>query len=218
MTSPARPTVVLVHGLWFGAWSLAVMARRLRRAGFEPLRFHYPSTRGGLQHHARGLRLFVAQFPRETLHFVAHSMGGLVVLKMLADAERLPGGRVVLLGSPLGGSEVARRSERIPGGGQLLGTALTTLKRGFDAIGSGCDVGMIAGTREIGLGMLVGGAGAPGDGTVALAETLAEGLTDRLELPVTHTGLVVSRAVARQAVVFLQSGRFDPSPGRRTPC
>jgi len=211
MNAPAAPTVVLVHGLWFGAWSLAILAQRLRGAGFETLRFHYRSTRIGLGQHARDLRRFVAEFPRDTVHFVAHSMGGLVVLKMLAEAEDLPGGRIVLLGSPLGGSEVARRAARIPGGRKLLGAALDALHRGGGDIGATRDVGMIAGTRGFGLGLLVGGTGGPGDGTVAVAETQAAGMADRIELPVTHTGMLGSAAVARQVAVFLRGGRFDPS-------
>lgn len=209
MNGPAPPTVILVHGLWFGAWSLALLARRLRAAGFEALRFHYPSTRSGLGQHARDLRRFVAAFPRDTVHFVAHSMGGLVVLKMLADAEDLADGRVVLLGTPMGGSEVARKSSRIPGGRQLLGTALAALDRGCGEMTCRREVGMIAGTRGVGLGLLVGGTGGPGDGTVAVAETQADGLADRIELPVTHTGMLASGAVARQVAVFLQTGRFD---------
>lgn len=203
------PTVVLVHGLWFGAWSLALLARQLRGAGFATLRFHYRSTRGGLGQHARDLRRFAAQYPRESVHFVAHSMGGLIVLKMLADAEGLPGGRIVLLGTPLGGSAVARRAARVPGGSRLLGMALDTLDRGCDGMTCRREVGMIAGTRGFGLGLLVGGTGGPGDGTVAVAETQTDGLADRIELPVTHTGMLASGAVARQVAVFLQTGRFD---------
>ena len=208
---PAPGTVVLVHGLWFGAWSLAVLARRLRGAGFETLRFHYRSTRGGLGQHARDLRRFVAAWPRDTVHFVAHSMGGLVVLKMLAESDGVPDGRVVLLGTPLAGSAVARRAAGVPGGRQLLGNALATLDRGGSELGITHEVGMIAGTRGVGLGLLVGGTGGPGDGTVAVAETVIEGLADRIELPVTHTGMLGSAAVARQVAVFLQDGRFDPS-------
>lgn len=213
MSGPrSAPTVVLVHGLWFGAWSLALLARRLRRAGFEPLRFRYRSTRIGLEGHARDLGRFVAANPRPTVHFVAHSMGGLVVLKMLAGAEGLPAGRIVLLGSPLAGSAVARRSTRIPGGRRLLGAALEALDGGHGAVETTREVGMIAGTRGIGLGLLVGGTGGPGDGTVALAETRAEGLADRLELPVTHTGMLMSRAVVRHTVRFLRSGSFSEVP------
>jgi pimeloyl-ACP methyl ester carboxylesterase len=219
VSGPAPPTVVLVHGLWFGAWSLALLARRLRRAGFEPLGFHYRSTLGGLEQHARELRRFVAQYPRESMHFVAHSMGGLLVLKMLADFdEDLPAGRVVLLGCPLRGSVVARRSARIPGGRRLLGQALRTLERDHGSVRCRREVAMIAGTRGMGLGVLVGGTGGPGDGTVAVAETRAEGLADRLELPVTHTGMLFSKPVAEQVCELLREGHFGISLRRGSAC
>ena len=201
--------VVLVHGLWFGAWSLKLLQRRLRRAGFRPRRFRYRTTRGGLEQHARDLRDFVGE--AEHPQFVAHSMGGLVTLRMLAQAPELAAARVVLLGSPLRGSAVARKAERIPGGRRLLGQARDALLHDHGPLAVANPVGMIAGTRGVGLGLLVGGAGGPGDGTVALAETRSEGLVDHLELPVTHTGMLFSREVARQAVYFLQAGGFRRS-------
>jgi hypothetical protein len=139
-------------------------------------------------------------------------LGGLVVLQMLAEAEDLPGGRVVLLGSPLRGSAVARRAARVPGGRRLLGAALDTLDRGGE-IAAAHEIGMIAGTRGVGLGLLVGGTGGPGDGTVAVAETQADGLADCIELSVTHTGMLGSPAVARQVEAFLRRGRFERGDG-----
>lgn len=217
----AAPQVVLVHGLWFGAWSLAPLARRLRRAGFEPRRFSYRTTAAALDQHARDLRAFVGPAPPTPLHFVAHSLGGLVTLQMLAAYPDLPAGRVVLLGSPLHGSVTARKAVRIPGGRHLLGAARPTLEAGIAGLAPsreiGREIGMIAGSRGIGLGLLLGGVGGPGDGTVAVAETRAEGLADHRVLPVTHTGMLFSREVARQACEFLQAGRFDPSLPQTAP-
>jgi hypothetical protein len=67
---------------------------------------------------------------------------------------------------------------------------------------------MIAGSRPIGLGWIAGGIGGPGDGTVAVAETRVTGLADHCVLPVSHSGLVLSRAVVRNTVQFLETGRF----------
>ena len=217
----AAPQVVLVHGLWFGAWSLAPLARRLHAAGFEARRFRYRTTAAALDQHVRDLRAFVGPAPRAPLHFVAHSLGGLVTLQMLAAYPDLPAGRVVLLGSPLQGSAVARKATRVPGGRRLLGAARPTLEAGFAGLAPsreiGREIGMIAGSRGVGLGLLLGGVGGPGDGTVAVEETRAEGLADHRVLPVTHTGMLFSRAVARQACEFLQAGRFDHSLPQTAP-
>jgi pimeloyl-ACP methyl ester carboxylesterase len=201
--------VVLVHGLWFGPWSLALLARRLRRAGFEPRSFRYRTTAAGLEQHARALRQFLGPTPRAPLYFVAHSLGGLVTLKMLDETPDLPAGRVVLLGSPLQGSVAARKAAKLPGVRRLLGAARPVLESGRGALATDREVGMIAGSRALGLGLLLGGSGGRGDGTVAVDETRAEGLRDHLVLPVTHTGMLFSRAVARAVCHFLQNGRFD---------
>jgi pimeloyl-ACP methyl ester carboxylesterase len=208
----ASPAVVLVHGLWFGAWSLRLLARRLRQAGFAPRRFRYRTTRGGIDAHAYALRQFIGCEGYPELHIVAHSLGGLVTLKMLADNADLPPGRVVLLGSPLRGSAIARKTNAIPGGNRLLGAARPQLESGYARLVAGRDIGMIAGSRSFGLGLLLGGLGEPGDGTVAIAETRVDGLRQHLVLPVTHTGMLFSKVVVQEAAHFLRMGSFSPSP------
>ncbi|MEJ2383261.1 MAG: alpha/beta fold hydrolase [Xanthomonadales bacterium] len=202
---------VLVHGLWFGCWAMARVARGLRAAGQRTRCFAYPSTRGDLDQHAAALRRFARRSSVQTRNFVGHSLGGLVILRMLAEADEDPPGRVVLLGSPLRGSVVAQRTSRWPGSQLLLGESRAALDRGFDAVPAGHETGMIAGSRPVGLGWVAGGVGGPGDGTVAVAETRASGLADHCILPVSHSGLVLSREVIRQTVHFLQTGRFEAS-------
>jgi pimeloyl-ACP methyl ester carboxylesterase len=207
----AAPVVVLVHGLWFGAWSLAVLSRRLEKAGFAPLRFRYRSTRASLEEHAAALRHFIGPRGDPELHFVAHSLGGLVTLRMLADNGDLPPGRVVLLGSPLRGSASARKSTELPGGGRLIGAVRSALSSGITVPLIGRDIGMIAGSRSVGLGLLLGGLDGPGDGTVAVSETRSEGLREHRLLPVTHTGMLFSKEVAREVTGFLRTGNFSTS-------
>ncbi|MBT8051592.1 MAG: alpha/beta hydrolase [Gammaproteobacteria bacterium] len=205
----ASTEIVLVHGLWFGAWALAPLARRLAADGTAVRRFSYPCTRQTLGEHARRLHEFVRESDASTRHFVGHSMGGLVILRMLGLFEDVPPGRVVLLGSPLRGSQTASKAEKLPGSRVLTGQAEPILRQGYDRCPNGCEVGMIAGEKDIGLGRLVGGLDGPGDGTVSIEETRAPWLKDHLVLPVTHTGLVVSKQVARQTARFLQTGAFD---------
>jgi len=181
----------------------------LQAAGFTVRRFGYPSTAGQLDRHARRLLEFSGRSDADQLHFVSHSLGGLVTLHMLNQDNGLPPGRAVLLGSPLDGSVVARRSSRIPGGEKLFGEIRAALQSGYGALPAGRETGMIAGTKSFGLGMFVGGLGKPGDGTVAVDETRTTGLKDHLLMPVTHTGMLYSREVANQAAHFLKTGGFD---------
>jgi pimeloyl-ACP methyl ester carboxylesterase len=209
--APALPTVIMVHGLWFGARSLTLLARRLRKAGFLPRCFRYRSTRAPLAEQSRALRRFIGPAADAPLHFVAHSLGGLVTLSMLADADDLPPGRVVLLGSPVQGSTVARKAAALPGFG-LLGAARPALEAGLARPEIRREIGMIAGSRSFGLGLLLGGLGGPGDGTVAITETRFEGLREHRILPVTHTGMLFSREVAQEVASFLRAGSFIPPP------
>jgi pimeloyl-ACP methyl ester carboxylesterase len=210
MGGPGASETVLVHGLWFGCWAMGRVARGLREAGQQTRCFDYPSTRGDVSEHAAALSRFARRSSAERLNFVGHSLGGLVILRMLAAADDLPPGRAVLLGSPLRGSVVARKTARWPGSRTLLGASRAALDDGFDTVPAGREIGMIAGSRAIGLGWVAGGVGGPGDGTVAVAETRADGLTDHCILPVSHSGLVISRTVIRQTVSFLNTGRFEP--------
>lgn len=208
-----RAEIVLVHGLWFGSWAMARLARLLEADGFRIRRFDYPSTAGGLQSHADKLLRFAGHSAPASLHFVGHSLGGLVILKMLAAGTELPPGRVTLLGSPLDGSRVVRRSRRVPYAENLLGEVRAALDSGFSHLPQNRETGVIAGSRSLGLGWVVGGTGGPGDGTVAVRETRIEGLKDHLVLPVSHTGMLYSRKVARQTGHFLRTGVFIREKG-----
>jgi pimeloyl-ACP methyl ester carboxylesterase len=211
--------VIVVHGLWFGAWAMRPLAHRLRKAGrnagWSVRVASYRSTRGTLDDHAHALYRFTQHRGASSRHFAAHSLGGLVVLRMFSLYPEQAPGRIVCLGSPLQGSRVARKANRIPGVRFLLGQAQPELEAGYSRLPADHPAGMIAGTRRFGLGLFVGEFRTPGDGTVALEETRSHGLAGRIEIPVTHTGLVTSARVARQVSSFLEDGSFASpvSPG-----
>jgi len=206
----SKTGVILVHGLWYGSWALRALSRRLRGDGFKIHHFAYPATSATLAAHAGSLYEFARTTNADSLHFLGHSLGGLVILHMMSETLDLPPGRIVLLGSPLGGSIVARRMRNIPGSVKLLGEARTTLEAGYSRLPEDRETGLIAGSRGVGLGLLMGGTGGPGDGTVSLTEASIPGLQDRMVLPVSHSGLLYSAKVARHAANFLETGRFIP--------
>jgi hypothetical protein len=138
-------------------------------------------------------------------------MGGLLILRMLALGDAPPAGRVVLLGTPIRGSEAARKTLQLPGGKALLGVAAATLCAGSHGFHGGHEVGMIAGSRAFGLGRMAGLKGKANDGTVALAETESASLTGRITLPLSHTGMLFSPLVAKEIQSFLELGHFSDS-------
>jgi pimeloyl-ACP methyl ester carboxylesterase len=200
-------TVVFVHGLFMTGVEMSLLRSRVRRAGFATARFRYRSTARPMADHAASLARFCEE--RGPAHLVAHSMGGLVVLRMLRDHPGAPVGRVVLLGSPVRGSAVAARAAARPWLRRLLRRAAEGELVGRNATWDlPCPVGVVAGTRAIGLGRLLGGLDGPNDGAVSVAETQLDGAADRLLLHHSHAAMLLSRRLAREVIAFLRDGRF----------
>lgn len=146
----------------------------------------------------------------ETAHVVAHSLGGVIAIEALATAHGLPRGRVVLLGCPVRGSQAARAIARWPIGMQVLGSlAAAELCRSCERRSPpDREVGVISGTRSVGLGRLFAELPQPNDGTISVDETHLPGASARIVLDVSHTGMLFSTAVAKATATFLATGRF----------
>jgi pimeloyl-ACP methyl ester carboxylesterase len=217
-----RTVVVYVHGLWLKGGESFLLRRRLSRAlNAEGRVFPYASVGAGVTDNALALGKYLKTIETDTLHLVAHSMGGLVILRLfelslapqgpLAGlAQGLPPGRIVLTGSPVRGSRSAERLARLPFGRALLGLSAADmlLRPGERRWQGGRDLGVVAGDLAVGLGRLLGRMGAPNDGTVWVDETDLPGAADQLRVRVSHSGMVFSAEVARQVAAFLQNGRF----------
>jgi pimeloyl-ACP methyl ester carboxylesterase len=202
--------VVYVHGLWLRGYEALLLRRRLARAlDAETHACPYASS-GTIADAAMALQRYLQTLRVDTLDLVAHSLGGLVVLKLFElDMAGLSPGRIVFLGSPVRGSQTAQRLARLPFGRSILGAAgEALLVRRENRWGGPRELGVIAGDLPVGLGLLLGPLGAANDGTVLLEETELPGATARLRLRVSHTGLPFSPAVATQTATFLREGRF----------
>jgi pimeloyl-ACP methyl ester carboxylesterase len=213
--SRARAAVVVVHGLWMPGTETVLIRRRLARAGFDTFLFRYRSVSRSLRENARRLAEFVASIPNDTVHFVGHSLGGVLVLSMLATEGVARPGRVVCMGSPLCGTAVGARLAHYRLGRWIDGRSICELIDcgGLPAWQGRHDVGVLAGSRGIGIGRLLGGLSGPNDGLIAVAETALPGATDHLVIPVAHTEFLWSRLAMRQIVAFLRNGRFDRTAG-----
>ncbi|MBN8455411.1 alpha/beta fold hydrolase [Accumulibacter sp.] len=215
---PPRPpaTVILVHGLWTPSVVCSLHAHWLAQRGYRTLRFGYPSVRRTLAENAESLRRCVAATGASDIHLVGHSLGGLLILEMLGQAEAPRVQRVVLLGTPCLGSHCAQRLAAVKGMPALLGRSIMQwLARPSDAAArrpTTVAVGVIAGTRSVGLGRIVPELPQPNDGVVTLAETRLPNASDFLALPLAHSQLLASRSCALQIASFLDSGRFQHAP------
>lgn len=148
-----------------------------------------------------------------TIHFVTHSLGGILVRSYLARHTIPELGRVVMLGPPNQGSELVDKLgtlwffKRINGpAGDELGTEVHSVTCRLGP--ANFCVGVIAGNRSINWinSCLIPG---PDDGKVSVARARLEGMTDFVVVPATHPFLMRNRTVIRQTLAFLQTGRFE---------
>lgn len=207
--------VILVHGVWMPGVEMALLKHRLNNEHeFSTCLFSYPSMKGSLDENVELLADFIRDEGLDDTHVVAHSLGGVVTLRMLSLHPDITSGRVVCLGSPLTGSRAAEYLNRHDWGTAILGNTLTegvvdeSAAEWATGVTEQRDVGVIAGTLGIGLGKLVTRFQGENDGTVAVSETLLPGIKDHIRLKVSHSGLILSRSSADQVAAFLKRGEF----------
>jgi pimeloyl-ACP methyl ester carboxylesterase len=189
---------------------MALMRHRIARCGYRTASYSYPSIRLTLAENADRFAQYCRGFAASRLHFVGHSLGGLVILRMLECAPDLRVGRVVLAGTPFGDSFSAQRLARLPGGRAALGRSMPEwLRERKPERLSAHEIGVIAGSLPVGLGRLLApGLPTPNDGVVTVAETRLPEMRDHIVLRINHTGMLLSSTVARQICAFLRSGAF----------
>ena len=220
-TGRAGETVILLHGLARSSGSMQKMAAAIAAAGYRTINLDYPSTRSPIETLASAsLAPVVEQAVSQgaaRIHFVTHSMGGIVVRQYLATTPMPRLGRVVMLGPPNRGSELVDRLGRFapfawvngPAGGQL-GTAPHSVPNRLGPVTY--PVGVIAGTRSFNpvYSAMIDG---PDDGKVSVARARLDGMADFIELWENHTFMMRSDEVIAQTLNFLRVGAFDrPSP------
>jgi triacylglycerol lipase len=209
-------TVVVVHGLGRTAVSMALLVERLERANFRVVNFSYPSTSEPIEALVARLRETIAECCAEEsdrIHFVTHSMGGILVRVYLAQHSRSHVGRVVMLSPPNQGSEIAQAFAESPILSGLLGPAGSQL--GTDSAGiahqlgpASFELGILTGSRSLNpIGSwLIPGAD---DGKVGVERARVEGADAFRVIPATHTFIMNRQDVADECIQFLREGRFS---------
>jgi triacylglycerol lipase len=208
--------VILLHGLCRTNRSMRPMADALRAAGYTVHNIDYPSRTAPIADLAVLAIVPAVAACRAAgatrIHFVTHSLGGILVRQYLATHELPTLGRVVMLGPPNQGSEVVDRlgAWRLFGAingpaGRQLGTAANSVPNRLGPVTY--PVGVIAGRRSINWinsRFLPG----PDDGKVTVARTKVDGMADHVVLACSHPLLPRDRVAIRDTLRFLEHGGF----------
>ena len=208
-----KTAAVFVHGLWLtGTESLLLRRRIAASQGYSCHSFTYRTVSNSVQPVINQLAKFVSRIDADRVHFVGHSLGGIVLHRYFEQARDLPPGRVVFLGSPTVKSKSAERVGRLPVLRSMIGRMVTeelVTPTGTREWRCDRELGCIAGTRPMGLGRFFARFDEDSDGTVSVSETKLPGHKAHLALPVSHMGMLTSQLVAKQVGEFLETGRFS---------
>ena len=197
----------------------------LENEKFTVANIDYPSREQPIEELAKiavadGIDQCQKQSP-DSIHFVTHSLGGILVRQYFQSNELDELGRVVMLGPPNAGSEAVDKLKNMPGfellngpAGEQLGTSETAIPTQLGPVDF--ELGIIAGSMSINLilSSLIPG---QDDGKVSVENTKVEGMSEFVTLPVTHPFMMSNANVIEETIHFLSYGKFVATTGNDTP-
>lgn len=210
----SKETVVLLHGLARTSKSMVKMETALKAEGYHTLNIDYRSRHHKVELLAEQVREQIIADANDAtkIHFVTHSMGGILVRQIQKSAPIENIGRVVMLSPPNQGSEVIDKI----GGQQAVkkvngpaGNQLSTDPDGFIAqLGPvNFELGVLTGDRSINW---INSCIIPGkdDGKVSIESAKVEGMSDYKVLHATHPMIMKKASVIMEVLLFLKTGHF----------
>ncbi len=212
--------VILLHGLARSSRSMEKLEKNLITHGYRVVNLDYPSTKHPIEYLAEeilgGVFARYRGKPSSKIHFVTHSLGG-IILRYYLKNHNLPNlGRVVMLSPPNQGSEIVNHLKntllfkKINGpAGQQLGTDKNSIPLKLGPVDF--ELGVIAGNRSLNP---LYSAILPGqdDGVVSVERAKVKGMIDFLVTRQTHTYIMQSKKVIEQVIHFLKHGVFKEKP------
>ena len=189
---------------------MGVMKHRLIKTGYTARQFRYNSLERTPLENAVTLNAFVRDMDSPIIHFVAHSLGGIIIRHLFHEYPDQKPGRVVTLGTPHRPSSAAEQLAKHAVGRMLLGKSTRNgLLGGVPDWNSTTELGSVAGDLRFGMGMFIPGIPSPNDGTVSVEETRFDGMKDHTVVHASHFGLLFSRDAETATERFLRSGGFN---------
>lgn len=216
---PKGELVVLSHGLGRSDTAMWRLEDKLEQAGFEVCSIDYDTIGESVEHVLAEANSEIENCikPSNRIHFVGHSLGGLVIKHYLATHSDFTNqynlGEVVMVGTPNKGSEVADKLANhmvmnFDGGiGKALMTGEQTL--GNQIPEPSVAVGVIAGTSNS--GSILQYFSGPNDGLVSVESAKFNNMKDFISLNVSHSAMRYNEEVASQIIHFINKGIFKKS-------
>jgi hypothetical protein len=207
--------VVLLHGLARTSSSMVPLEKALENSGFTVVNVDYPSRKLPIEELSPlAVKSGIDSCPEAMkIHFVTHSLGGILVRYYFEGNSIQEMGRVVMIAPPNQGSEVVDNLRNAPGfemlngpAGQQLGTDEESIPLNLGSVDY--EVGVIAGTRTFNpiLSLFLPN---PDDGKVSVAGTYVDGVKETIEVPHSHPFIMKANVVIEQSINFLHKGEFD---------
>ena len=213
----ADDCVVLLHGLMRSSSSMGPMQRGLDAAGFLTANIDYPSRDHTVEELApiaieEGLTACRIHESTERIHFVTHSLGGILVRQYLSANDIPELGRVVMIGPPNQGSVAVDKLEGVPGFDWLNGPAGRQLGKGDGSVPlalgpADFELGVIAGNRTIDpiTSFVLEN---PDDGRVSVEDTKLDGMDDFVVVEHSHAFMMRMKRTIELTIAFLRTGSF----------
>jgi len=211
-----KECVVLLHALGRTGYSMKRVERFLTQQGYNVVNVTYPSFCVPVERLAEDHlhRALTRRVPRDIsrVHFVTHSMGGILLRQYLVSHRIDNLGRVVMLGPPNQGSEKADWFKSPTFMRWLTGPNLSRLGTGPDDLPqklgpANFEVGIIAGDRPV-FGWLLGNK-IPSDGIVSVESTKIAGMKDFTTVHCSHAFMPNKREALEQIGKFIRTGQFS---------
>lgn len=211
-----KDTVILLHGLWRSVWAMEPMAKYLNALGFRTVNYPYASFKLSLAEMVEKVSALVREYSKDgrKVHFVTHSLGGVVVRQLMQDLPADQIGRVVMLAPPHQGSEIVDwlKSNRLNGVLGPAGEFLTT--KSMAALGSplpdNVPVAVIMGRQSL-LPFFRGLLDHKNDGIVSVGGGRVQGINIFAEIDADHTYIVSNPQAMEMTANFLRYVSLDAS-------
>ncbi len=215
-----KDVVIMIHGLSRTRRIFNKMAKELQDEGYATYLVNYPSTRGNIDHHVEQFKiLLLSSFVGKKVYFVTHSLGGIVLRKVLNDSDvaaaNLDVQKIVQIAPPNQGSQLAVAVNKTPVLRKIIGPCLEDLSpdnmKDFPNFPEGVEFGIISGYRDddgVGYNRKLYG---DNDGIVTVDETMLDGAKATYKIQTIHTFMCANKSVIAAVKRFFSKGSFTVS-------